>query len=83
VKTQERIEAARARVLKASAEWGARYQLQFSCTEATAETIHYMALGALAFADDILELDRPDNLSRLLAVMDRHNDEAETTEQPE
>lgn len=74
MKPESEITVTRDRIIAAVGEFGERYDLPAAGDQLTAREIQCMAMGALAFADDMLQLDRPPNLSRLINAMEKDNE---------
>src|SRR5690349_4246373 len=76
MKTEQQIAATRLRIIDGVARFAAAFDFPLSMHEATAEQVHFLMLGALAFADDVLELyGQTDNMGAILAAMDKANDD--------
>lgn len=70
VKREQEIIDLRHRFLSVWKPFAEKHGLSFAGMTNSAEHAHYMAMGVMAFADEILQLDRPDNFGRLLDAME-------------
>lgn len=75
MKSEQDIIDLRYRTMAAVREFGTRHGLPFVSSQSTPSEIHHMALGAIAFANTILETPgRPDNLGKLIEAMELVNE---------
>lgn len=72
MKTQGQVIDLRERLLNAAGRFGTKHSFKFVQSTCTPEQVHYLALGALAFANSVLELrELPDNLDRLIESLEQ------------
>lgn len=75
--TEADVIALREKVLTAWGPFAIRRGLPTAHKGCTAEQAHFMAMGAMAFANAVLELpDRPDNIGKLIIGIEADNEAA-------
>jgi hypothetical protein len=80
MKSYEDIEKLRRRLLEVLVEFGNHHNHKFDGTNLRADQLFYFGLGALSFADKVLELDRPENLLAGVEAMEKDFTGAARTE---
>jgi hypothetical protein len=73
MKTESEIDAKRSEIVSAVQEFRDHFDLPTHGTLIEPEQHWLMALGALAFANWLMELPRPDNLGKLIEAMTETN----------
>lgn len=74
MKTEQDIIDLKKQLLNELVQLSNRHGHSFSGTAATSDQLHWMGLGAVAFANAVLELkDRPDNLGKMIETLGQIN----------
>jgi hypothetical protein len=80
MKSQHDIEQLRKKLLGLLVEFGERHEQLFAGKHIRADQLFYFGLGALSFADNVLESRRPNNFVNAMESMERDNAAASETE---